>query len=304
MAILCFEGYNDKIIKYVNKYNIIDSEFDRYIEESSEVIGINLSDFLADNISNVSTVDAIIAKIIIVYVTDLCIYKKYMESGIKADVFIGYSLGFITAAVCSNAITFRDGLVTLKCIGDCIRYADTIMDCSLLIEMGLDEETVNRIIRKNGVENKIKIVGVCSEYCMLISGDSKCMEQCIMDMKQEGVLGTNKLEIRMPYHYMEYSGWIDKFCTPITMLDAKDPEICCYSITKRKKLCTAEEMIDGLNYDFVRKLYWKDAIEALEDEGHREFWDISLNGGIKKMTEFSNPESEMYNYKFFRNKEI
>ena len=84
-----------------------------------------------------------------IYTCDYVVCKTYRKAGIEPELFMGYSMGLITAIASGDGIDYLDGIRILKAI---LKYHKGEHPESMATVIGFDTQELLELLQKHGIE--------------------------------------------------------------------------------------------------------------------------------------------------------
>lgn len=299
--VFCIEGLNNRIKELVSRFNENQMiMLEELCAEASKMTGVNdLMDYLTLK-TEVSGVDLSYKNLIFTYIADYIIFQTYLEKGIPPDVIIGYSLGLNTACVCAGNISFEGGIKILQCIKKCLDYACDHLNQDMGLIIGLGEKTIQYLLDRNHWNSKLSIGSINSDYSLLITGEKEYVQKMIDAATSEGALRAVMLHTNIAFHYANKESWLVECIKDINQLEVYKgsyPIMSVYAL----EFVSEQRVIDELKDNVYCQMKWGEAINKLEEEGYHQFWDVSLDGNLKKITKLNHKDSVFHTFKSLEN---
>ncbi|WP_026476579.1 acyltransferase domain-containing protein [Alkaliphilus transvaalensis] len=299
-VVFCFEGMNSSIGKLISKLDEKQKEkLYTLCEEAKEFMGIDFLENLKHRKEDGSDLEVVFAEMVISYICDYIIFDTYIQNGIKPDILVGYSLGVNTALVCAGYLSFLGGIEILKSTIKCIEYSFNNLKEDMALIVGLPKNYLEEIIIKNGWSNFVSIASENSEVSLLITGEKEYVDYMMEASTNEGALKAIKLNTLIAFHNGK-KDWMEeciKGMDDLVIFKGNRKVLSVYSldIIKDDENLVREE----LKKNVYTPMKWREAIESLENQGYNQFWDVSLDGNVKKISTLTKPDSVFYSYKTF-----
>lgn len=171
-------------------------EYKKVYDEAEELTGIKIANITfnstEEELSKTNNTQ------ICILTMSLAILKILEKRGIKADASIGLSLGEYSALIASKALSFEDGVKTVKSRGNLMQNLCPKGEWSMAAVLGLDEETVVKTC-----ENTEGFVVPANFNCpgqIVISGEKNAVNNAIENLKLAGAKRVLELNTSGPFH--------------------------------------------------------------------------------------------------------
>lgn len=290
-AVFCIEGTNSRIKKLITKFDSIQMEqLKKLCLIAEQVLTVDLITYLDSDDEHKTPVETAYENLILTYISDYIVFHTYIQKGNIPEVLMGYSLGLNTALACSGYLTFEGGLMILKSIKKCLDYAYQNLERDMSLIVGLSVDTIMEYINTCNFENKVSIASINAANSMLITGERTCVQK-ITDMARDGdALKAVMLHTYMAFHYAKNEEWIEDCISGINDLvicQGNYPIMSVYSLSLLKD--DEKSIKEELKKNVYCQMKWSEALNILINEGHHQFFDVSLDGNLRKIS-FLNQE--------------
>ncbi len=171
-------------------------EYKKVYDEAEELTGIKIANITFN--STEEELNQTNNTQICILTMSLAILKILEKRGIKADASIGLSLGEYSALIASKALSFEDGVKTVKSRGNLMQNLCPKGEWSMAAVLGLDEETVVKVC-----ENTEGFVVPANFNCpgqIVISGEKNAVNNAIENLKLAGAKRVLELNTSGPFH--------------------------------------------------------------------------------------------------------
>ncbi len=171
-------------------------EYKKVYDEVESLTGVKVADLTfnstEDNLSQTKNTQ------ICILTMSLALLKILEAKGIKTEASIGLSLGEYSALIASKAISFEDGVKTVKTRGELMQNFCPEGNWSMAAILGLDENTVTKVC------NETKGFVVPANFnCLgqiVISGEKEAVNKAMESMKNAGAKRALELKTSGPFH--------------------------------------------------------------------------------------------------------
>jgi malonyl CoA-acyl carrier protein transacylase len=235
---------------------------------------------------------------IAIYTIDNIVYRTYIENGIKPSVFLGYSMGLIIAMSCGDAISFAAGLHMLLSIYKYPKEALRIEE-SIAVITGMTARDVDQVITQNGLKPQVEIASENSEYCIVISGKKKSVDDVMTYAIDEGALMVKEINAPYAFHSSFAAEGIEKyiaFVSKLEVLNSKVPIISCYT---QHAMQEPDELKQELIKNMVAQMQWKTSINHIARTGITNFVEVSLGDMLTRFSRMINSDTNFLTYSKF-----
>lgn len=301
--IFCFEGINNRIWELPRLFpKLLMKEMEECCNQAEKKLGVNIFQKIFSGKTGNPLEDAY-TELAGTYLCDYVIYNSYTEQKIWPELMLGFSLGLNTAMTCGGWISFESGLDILKINYRCMEHLYQQGKYGMTFVAGIPLQVAEQVIRTMGLEGKVRIASETSEHSLLLTGELESMERMHIPLKEEGAMKINQMNTYIPFHYGYHDDFIDEEMKKIQKIPIKDGKHSVYSVYSLHII--SKEMIrDELKKNIYTPMQWRRAIDKLEQAGYREFWDVSLTAGDKKITCLSQKDSIFHTFKEFKKAKV
>ncbi|MDF2788493.1 MAG: malonyl CoA-ACP transacylase [Neobacillus sp.] len=220
--------------------------------------------------------------------TSLAILERFQKAAIKPDYVAGHSLGEYTALVAAGALTFEDGVYSVRKRGEFMEGAVPNGEGSMAAILGLDRESLSKVTAK--VSDSGFPVSLANLNCpgqIVISGSRKGVELASAKAKEAGAKRAIPLEVSGPFHSSLMKPAASELRQVLDGLDMKDARIPVIANVSANPMTAAEEIKENLIEQLYSPVLWEDSVVKMIDLGVDTFIEIGpgkvLSGLIKKI---------------------
>ncbi|MCX7843720.1 MAG: ACP S-malonyltransferase [Clostridia bacterium] len=234
-----------------------------------------------------------------IYTIDYIVYHNYTDAGIKPGVFLGYSMGLITALACGKAISFEDGLKMLLCIYGYLEKSAEQQAMGVIV--GMTCEDVEKVIMNSNLGESVAIASENNENCILISGIKSSVEKVMSLSASEGALKVKAINTPFACHSKYAEKGMEVYMDFIERLQVSDSTVPVISSYDQEIIQDSGAIKKELGKNTIGRMYWKASIEKAFDMGFSSFFEVSLDDSISKFSKLINTDCEFISYKKFIN---
>jgi malonyl CoA-acyl carrier protein transacylase len=235
---------------------------------------------------------------IAIYTVDNMVYHEYVKFGIKPEVFLGYSMGLITAMTCGNSISFETGLRLLATIYEYPRYSSNQEEAMAVI-IGMTYQDVDKIIQEHGLHNQVEIASENNEYCIVISGIKSGIAEVMTLAANEGALKVKEIYSPYAFHSRYATRGIEKFVELVEEIPVFDCPTPIVSSLTQEILQNSADLRKELIRNMPSRMLWKKSIEKIASMGIYSFIEVSLEDSLTKFSKLINMEYKFFTYNKF-----
>lgn len=233
---------------------------------------------------------------IAIYTIDYIVYNTYIKFGIKPEVFLGYSMGLITAIACGKSISFETGLQIQLYVYRYFKYASHQEEAMAVI-IGMTCDCIEKIIKENNLSENVEIGSENNSYCIVISGSKAGVEKVMAIAEHEGAMKIKKVNAPYAFHSHYAVNGIEKYIKYMSKIQISDCMIPVISIFNQNIIQDSFELKRELIKNMSSRMYWKTSMERVSNMGINSFVEVSLDDSITKFSKLIDPDYEFFTYK-------
>ncbi|MGC9124853.1 MAG: ACP S-malonyltransferase, partial [Caldisericaceae bacterium] len=197
MRAFVFPGQGSQYVGMSSK--IPDSSLKKdYFDRASSIIGKDLLE-LCEKGPQEQLTSTDIAQPALFVVSSL--YDAFLkDNNVKPDVVAGHSLGEYSALFSAGVFSFEDGVKLTSKRGELMKNASTKSPGKMLAVVGLDGEKIGELLSKSSESGVIVAANFNTFDQVVLSGDSKAIEDAAIIAKQLGARLAKTLDVSAAFH--------------------------------------------------------------------------------------------------------
>ncbi|WP_072804571.1 type I polyketide synthase [Rhodococcoides yunnanense] len=219
------------------------------------------------------------------FLVQVALVAELRSHGVEPATVVGHSVGEVSAAYVSGALTLHDALL-VSCHR--ARLQATTAGSGSMLAVGLSETDALARLAEAGEDMSahVSIAAVNSPSAVTLAGDAVHLTSLAEALTEAGIFA-KRLQVEVPYHSHLMDPILDEVAGALASIEPRVPELTLFSTV------TADEVTDdgwGASYwvDNVRKpVRFADTITALLARGHRVFLEVGphpvLSGNIREI---------------------
>lgn len=216
--------------------------------------------------------------------TSVAMLRVLEETGVKADVTAGLSLGEYCALVAAGVMTEDDAILTVRRRGILMQEAVPAGIGGMSAVLGMNADQINEVI------DKIENVQVANYNCpgqIVISGKREAVEIASEKLKEVGAKRVIPLKVSGPFHsyLLEEAG--KKLGTYLQQVQVREPVIPYVANVTARYVTDASEVKPLLEKQVSSSVCWQQSVETMLADGVDRFVEIgpgkTLTGFVKKI---------------------
>ena len=235
---------------------------------------------------------------ITIFTLDNIAYKMTYEMINKPYAYMGYSMGLITAMVCSGSLSYESGIELLIKIFEYPINAGR-KDETMATIIGFSLDDIKQLIKNGNYTQPVEIASENNAYCFTLSGRVPDIEKLICSAIDNGALYAKILDVPYAFHSSYAKKGIDSLTSFVESIKMAAPKIAILSCYSLKFLREPDELREELIKNMYTPMKWDSAIQVLIKEGAYSFIEISFGDYLTRFSRMINQQ-----YHFFTHKEI
>ena len=229
--------------------------------------------------------DSKIAQWLVPFVCDRVIYEFCIDKGITPDIGVGYSSGIVSASACFGAIPHEAAWDIVKSHRSMLAALDEAHeDLDTGIIVGFSYDDLSELLGREFSEEELVIGSGNSAFHAMISGKASAVEKAIELCTNEGALKAFRLNTGTAFHHSIMKKYSLEYINYCNELKYSDPEYPMMSVFDFTVLETAEQVARENQLNVYTQMRWDLALKAMEKLGVTEFFDLSANGSLSKLS--------------------
>lgn len=277
-----FEGVGLDIKKNIfllNETALI--ELKKYCEIVKSKFNINLWDYINDNLEEEKKTK--FYDWILIYTCDYIIYNQCIEREICAELFMGYSMGLITAITCAGAIDYVTGI---KLLSEIYIYPVEVnrSDEAMATIIGLEYGDIEEIIKEVSLEEDVAIASENSDYCIVIAGRKNSVLEIMELAEERDAIKVLLLDLPYAFHTDYALIGIKRVQEFINSMRINDSNTKIMSIYSQSIIQKAEDIKIELIKNIYSSMKWKESILKVKEYGMKNYIEISLGDSLSRIS--------------------
>lgn len=263
----------------------------RTFEEADDVLGFALSRLCWEGPEAELTATSNAQPAILVH--SLAAYRVLVDSGELSigDVQLaaGHSLGEFSAYVAAGAISFEDGVRTVRLRGELMYAAGQERSGAMAALLGLSEEAVADVCRRASNAD-----GVCvaanfnSPHQIVISGDTRAIERAMDLASQAGARRVVRLKVSGAFHSPLMDVAVQGLRDQLEGVTMKTPQYPVVSNVTAETVVEPERARSLMLEQLTSAVCWTQSVHAMVAAGVTDYIEVgpgNVLSGLVKRTE-------------------
>jgi [acyl-carrier-protein] S-malonyltransferase len=223
------------------------------------------------------------------------------QSNIRPAWMAGHSLGEYTALVCSDAISFEDGIKLVAARGRLMQEAVPAGVGAMAAILGLEDHQVVKVCADAAENEVVSAVNFNAPGQVVIAGHTAAVERAIAAAKEAGAKRAVQLPVSVPSHCALMQPAAEKLDEQLQNIALSAPKMTLIHNVDVAAHSASEVIRSVLKEQLYKPVRWVDSIKFMHDQGVTHFVEcgpgkvlIGLNKRIAKDAEHMaiyNPET-------------
>lgn len=216
--------------------------------------------------------------------TEVAILKAVEETGVKADVTAGLSLGEYAALAASGVMTLKDIFATVRKRGIYMQEAVPFGGAMSAV-LGLPAEKIEEICKET--EGIVSIANYNCPGQIVITGEEKAVQEASMKLTEAGAKRCVPLKVSGPFHSEMMKGAGEKLGQELEGVEIQDIKIPYISNVTADYVSDKGKVKGLLKKQVSDSVRWQQTIERMLADGVTTFIEIgpgkTLSGFMRKI---------------------
>ena len=215
------------------------------------------------------------------FLASISVFNLLIKKGIRPAVLVGRSLGDITAAAASGAVTFETGMRMVKARGELFAGVSERMSGSMAVIIGMAVAEVRALCKlaERATGGICEIASINTADNCVISGHSSSLSKAVESARQKNAL-IIPLPLSGPYHSSLMKDTENEFLQILSGFDFQDPVFPIVSEPAGGIIRSGREVFELLSGAAGRCVDWVKRIYLLKDMHIGQFLELGPNQGM------------------------
>jgi [acyl-carrier-protein] S-malonyltransferase len=254
----------------------------KVIDDADEVLDIDLKHICFDENEDINktefTQPAMVA-------AEVAIYEHVKNTGLKADVFAGLSLGEYSALTACGAMSLTDAIKTVRQRGILMQNEVPLGEGAMAAVIAMDADIIAKVCEDT--PGNVQIANYNCPGQIVISGETEALDKAVEALQAAGAKRVIKLNVSGPFHskMLEPAGEkLYAFLKDVEIAEDFLPYVCNADARYVTDAADVKSLLMRQVYSSVR---WQQSIEAMIADGVDTFVEVgpgkTLSGFMKKI---------------------
>lgn len=269
-------------------------ELQQYSMITKKELDLDLWGYLFDAKS--TGYDPLFCDWISLYTIDQIVYHTYLQMGLCPDIFLGYSMGLITAMVCGEALSYAQGLHMLLSIYEYPRHAFR-RDETMAAIIGMTCKDVDIIIGEYNLADDVEIAIENNEHCIVVSGLKKGVYKVMNHAEEKGALKVKEVNSPYAFHSTHAAQGIEHFANFVEKVPVGHCVVPIMSCFDQEIIWQSDDLKHQLVRNMTGRMDWTSSITKIGASGIQNFVEVSLNDSLIKFSRTIDKKCQFMTYK-------
>ena len=262
-------------------------------ERGDEVLGFSLSaTMFGEGTSEDEAADALKQTDVTqpaLYLHSLAAYSVLESKGMKPDMAAGHSLGEYSALAAAGAISFEDGLRTVRLRGRLMAEAGTKRPGTMAAVLGMEDDDIVNVCLEatESPDSVVEPANFNSPGQVVISGDVSAVERAMKLAKERGAKRVIPLTVSGAFHspLMEYAR--DGLAAALVKLEISAPGCPIYLNVTAEPTREPDEIRKRLLEQLMAPVRWSQTMQRMHADTASRFVEVGAGNvlaGLAKRT--------------------
>lgn len=209
------------------------------------------------------------------------------ETGLKAEMLAGHSLGEYTALVAAGALAFGDALRVVRLRGQFMQEAVPVGTGAMAAFLGVEPDVVKEICEEAGQGKVVVPANFNSPGQIVVAGHADAVQRAIETAKARGYRKTMLLPVSVPSHcsLMDPAGM--RLADVLSRIEVQEMHIPVVSNVEAKPNADVTRVKTLLVEQLSSPVLWDDSVREMVAGGISRFIEIGpgkvLSGLVKRI---------------------
>jgi [acyl-carrier-protein] S-malonyltransferase len=223
-------------------------------------------------------------------------YRVMEESGYRAALVAGHSLGEYSALVAANSLEFGDALRLVRKRGQYMQEAVPHGVGAMAAILKLPAEQLDRVLQEAAQGEVVSAANLNSPDQVVIAGHAKAVERAMALAKAAGARRTIALAVSAPFHCSLMRPAQMRLRADLDATEFKDLSTPLINNWKARLVDRGEEARQGLHEQIPNPVRWTESMHEMAERGIRRFVEVGPGGVLSGLAR--SIDTTLYGAKF------
>jgi [acyl-carrier-protein] S-malonyltransferase len=202
------------------------------------------------------------------YTVSVIAYRLLHERGLRPEFVAGHSLGEYSALAAAGAISFEDGLRTVRARGELMSRIGATVGGGMAAILGLPAEAVDQLCGDASAEgDHVEVANYNSPEQTVISGQTGALERAMALAKERGAKRALKLNVSAPFHSSLMAPLEAEMAAVLERIEVVAPSVPLIANVTADFVRTPQEIRAALTRQVSGSVRWTETVRRLAEEG-------------------------------------
>jgi [acyl-carrier-protein] S-malonyltransferase len=223
-------------------------------------------------------------------------YRVLEESGYRAALVAGHSLGEYSALVAANSLEFGDALRLVRKRGQYMQEAVPEGVGAMAAILKLPAEQLDRVLQEAAQGEVVSAANLNSPDQVVIAGHAKAVERAMAIAKTAGARRTIALSVSAPFHCSLMRPAQMRLRADLDATEFKDLSTPLINNWEARLVDRGEEARQGLYEQIPNPVRWTESMREMAERGIRRFVEVGPGGVLSGLAR--SIDTTLYGVKF------
>jgi [acyl-carrier-protein] S-malonyltransferase len=235
-------------------------------DEASQILGYDIADVIANGPAEKLNQTEVTQPALMV--VSVAVWEQWLNAGGEKPAYMaGHSFGEYSALVCSEAMSFSDGISIVQFRGRYMQQAAPEDGGAVAAILGLDAETLTKICEESAGGEVVQCANFNAEGQIAIAGHSGAVARAGLAAKEAGAKKVIPLKVSAPVHTEIMRSAADKLREKLADVEIQTPKIPVLHNVDVKARNDSAEIKQALYDQMFSPVRWGDTVTCLAKNG-------------------------------------
>lgn len=245
----------------------------RLFTEASDILGYDLGQLCVwgpeEQLNNTAYAQ------VAIFVTCYALWDVYQEH-YEPKIFLGHSLGEVTALAAAGAFTFADGVRLVQARGRAM--AKDGLQGGMAAVLGLELEKIQELCERVSLQSYVAVANENSPGQIVVSGEWQALEHFTVLAQEHGAKRVVRLNVSGPFHSKLMEPAAEEFRAVVEELPLASCHTPVLSNDGKTLLLLPEEIRTKLVAQITQPVRFTSSVQRLFELGVTKFVEVSPEG--------------------------
>jgi len=202
-----------------------------------------------------------------IFTVSVIAWRLLEAGGLQPAAMAGHSLGEYSALVAAGALSFEDGLRTVRRRGELMAAVGDRVAGGMAAILNLPADEVAAVCREASDVGAVEVANYNSPEQTVISGELAAVERAMELAKARGAKRALKLNVAAPFHSSLMAPLAEEMAEVLAALEVRAPEIPVIANVTADYVRTPDEVRAALIRQVAGSVRWTETVRRLSADG-------------------------------------